>query len=673
MAMTKSSRRRKEDRAKGEAKRAEQSRLRARGERERQRSEDLRRLRDPSTSLEEVADLLSQDLTSPLESLGVGRGRQVHGARAEDLTAIARLMLERAPQPYGNGVLAFAALAAHESGDEEAEHRYTGELLARVQGADDARLATQACLVITDLGHPGEAVAEMESRLRLSPRSTELGDLYGMFLAESRRRLLAGSGEAEQAALARFADRSALDALREAVASFLERTSRGEAIRERAEGELKTTISAQPEAWNWPDADRAAAIALATEIQLISPDPGAADVGRDDVRVPLTAFAEDPQVPADLARLATDWAGNAVYGVWQFGRDTSGEPGVHVVELITGIQRYAEFPASLLEGAAPWSAWLGGLVPVDGTWRCTGSGLWLSPPEADAVAEFGNEMCEWSVAQLAGGPDDAPPAPRGHLRIGQATPYGVYADYPEPVNEDMGLLVATLAARTIPWAAGQVLGWRSQMPVLMTTEDDPMLLIEATLTVTGTGDLARRLRAHPSFGIQHAVDEGPDGTSFTWFGDAIPGGKLEPATGEPERYTWGRVTVSDGLVKVSVNSERRFNRLLRVLSALGGSPVATSQTRVDPAREWGWAPPQWFARGSAGPLPGWEKTWLATSLPALHGLTPSQAIDADDEEALPRLESILRQFEHEAACAVAAGKPGVDVDWLRSELAMPAR
>jgi hypothetical protein len=57
----------------------------------------------------------------------------------------------------------------------------------------------------------------------------------------------------------------------------------------------------------------------------------------------------------------------------------------------------------------------------------------------------------------------------------------------------------------------------------------------------------------------------------------------------------------------------------------------------------------------------------------LHGLTPLQAIDADDEEALPRLESILRQFEHEAACAVAAGKPGIDVDWLRSELAMPAK
>jgi hypothetical protein len=529
--------------------------------------------------------------------------------------------------------------------------------------------------VITDLGHPGEAVAEIESRLRLSPRSTEFGDLYGIFLAEARRRVLAepGGGEAERVALARFADRSVLDALLEAVTSFLERTPWGETIHERAEEELKTAVSAQPEAWNWPDADRAAAAALATEIQLISPDPSAAKADPEDVRCPLTVFAEDPQVPPDLARLAAEWADNAVYGVWQFGRDTSGEPGVYVVELITGIRRYAEFPASLLEGVAPWSAWLGGLVPVDGTWRCTGSGLWLSPPEADAVAEFVNEMLEWTVAQMTGGPDSAPSAPPGQLRIGQATPYGVFADYPEPVNEDAGLLVAALATRTIAWAAGQVLGWRSLMPVLLTTEDDPMLLIEAALTATHAGDLTRRLRAHPSFGIQHAADEGPDAITFTWFGDAIPGGKPDPATGEPERYTWGRVTVSDGAVQVSVNSERRFNRLLRVLSALGVSPAVTSQTRVDPARELGWGPPQWFARGSALPQPGWEKTWLATSVPALRGLSPLQAADAGDEEALPRLESILRQFEHESAHAIAAGKPGIDVGWLRSELTMPIR
>ena len=671
--MAKSSRRKKEDRVKAEAKRAEQARLRTRDERERQRAEGRRRLRDPGASLEEMADLLAQDLTGPLDSVGVGRTRQLHGASAGDLAEVARLMLERAPQPYGNGVLGFAALAAHESGDEEAEHRYTAELLARAKAAEDVGLTTLVCLVITDLGHPGEAVAEIESRLRLSPRSTELGDLYGMFLAEARRRILAGPGEAERTALARFADRSALDALRTAIASFLQRAPLGEAIRERADEELTTAISAHPEAWNWPDADRAAATALAAEIQLISPEPGAAVADPDVVRLPLTAFAEDPQVPPDLARLAIDWVDNAVYGVWQFGRDTSGEPGVHVVELITGIRRYAEFPASLLEGVAPWSAWLGGLVPVDGIWRCTGSGLWLGPPEADAVAEFANETLEWSVARMTGKPDEALPAPPAQLRIGQATPYGVYADYPEPVNEDMGLLAATLGAWTIPSVAGQVLGWRSLMPALMTTEDDPMLLIEATLTVTGTGDLARRLRAHPSFGIQHDVDEGPDATTFTWFGDTIPGGELDPVTGERERYTWGRVTVTDGPVQVSVNSERRFSRLLGVLSAFGGSPAVTSQTRVDPARELGWGPPQWFARGSALPLPGWEKTWVATSLPALHGLTPLQVADADDEEALPRLESILRQFEHESAHAIAAGKPGIDVGWLRSELAMPVK
>jgi hypothetical protein len=248
----------------------------------------------------------------------------------------------------------------------------------------------------------------------------------------------------------------------------------------------------------------------------------------------------------------------------------------------------------------------------------------------------------------------------------------VDVDYSEPLSEDVTLLAAVLTAPTLPRAAGQVLGLRSLMPALVTTEDDPMLLIEATMTVTSTSDLTRRLRAHPSFGIQHAVDEGPDATTFTWFGDAIPGGKRHPETGEPERYTCGRVTVGDGQVQASVNSEPRLRRLLRVLSALGAAPVVVSQTRADPAREFGWGPPQWFARGSALPLPGWEKTWLATSVPALHGLAPSQAAEEGDSEALTRLESILRQFEHESAHAIAAGTPGIDVDWLRSELGMPA-
>lgn len=171
----------------------------------------------------------------------------------------------------------------------------------------------------------------------------------------------------------------------------------------------------------------------------------------------------------------------------------------------------------------------------------------------------------------------------GGLRIGQAEPHGVYQDDMEPAGEEYAALASVLATRPIPWLAGQVLRFRSLMPALMTTEDDPMLLIEATIAVSG--DLARRLRAHPSFGLQDPDDE----ATFTWFGDVVPGGVADSETGEPERWTQGRLTVKEGQVQVSVNSDRRFTRIVGILDKLGVSPVVRSQTRVDPAREFGWA------------------------------------------------------------------------------------
>lgn len=155
--MAKSARPKKEDRAKTSAKRAEQARRRAKAIRAEHRAEGWRRLRDPATMPEELAGLLAEGLTDFFESVMAGKARLREDCPAAELAETARLLLERAPQPYGDGVLGFAALAAHESGDEEAERRYTHEMLARADAADDSLQGIRTCLALAQLGHPGEA------------------------------------------------------------------------------------------------------------------------------------------------------------------------------------------------------------------------------------------------------------------------------------------------------------------------------------------------------------------------------------------------------------------------------------------------------------------------------------------------------------------------------------
>jgi len=59
--------------------------------------------------------------------------RMSFGAPAGEAAEIARLMLASAPESPGAGALAVAAWAAHRTGDEDAEHRYARELLARAE------------------------------------------------------------------------------------------------------------------------------------------------------------------------------------------------------------------------------------------------------------------------------------------------------------------------------------------------------------------------------------------------------------------------------------------------------------------------------------------------------------------------------------------------------------
>jgi hypothetical protein len=124
--VAKSNRRKKQDRDKAAVRRAEQERRRVRAERGRH----IERLNDPSVSAADVAGILAAELQDQVVAAEIMRRRMSVGVSAEEISETARLLLEgTAPEPLGLGALAVAALAAHLSGDEDAEHDYARELL----------------------------------------------------------------------------------------------------------------------------------------------------------------------------------------------------------------------------------------------------------------------------------------------------------------------------------------------------------------------------------------------------------------------------------------------------------------------------------------------------------------------------------------------------------------
>jgi hypothetical protein len=103
------------------------------------------------------------------------------------------------------------------------------------------------------------------------------------------------------------------------------------------------------------------------------------------------------------------------------------------------VRRYAEFPARVIDGAPPWSVWLGALAPTEGIWRVTRAGIWLSPVEGDAVAEYADDAVWHMLSTITGERGDYPTLEQ--VRFGQADPYCVRwetGEEPEPEPEFRG-------------------------------------------------------------------------------------------------------------------------------------------------------------------------------------------------------------------------------------------
>jgi hypothetical protein len=659
--VAKSNRRRKLDRVKGDARRAQQVRHRAKAEREQQSADRYRRLLDPATSPADVAEILAAELPDSLAGGVMMKIRLSSGVPGEEIAQTARLMLATATEPPRIGALSVAAWAAHVSGDEDAERGYASELLTRADAAGNPELRLEVIRAISARGHHGEACELVEPYLREHPDDELAGGIYADALAGAHAQ--AEPGERERAALARYGDRSGSESLRTALDAFMGRTEWAAAVRQWVDEE-RTRLEAKP----WTAAERSQFDALAAEVAITYPVA-------DSESTPLRAFAADPATPGELAARASEWDQHVRFGIWQVP-EPEAAPGVWCTELVSGMRRYAQFPVTALDGAAPWPVWLGALVPADGIWRSTGNGIWLSPVEGDAVAEYAEQAVWRMLEELSGVPHGQRPEP-GEIRFGLAEPYGVRWETGEEPEPESGESISVVLGRLTTALASQV--WRKRLVsvALTNTEGDPMVLFDATVTVSG--DVAGRLSARSDFGEEEGGQDG----QLVWWGDQVPGPYDEPIVHfhqdgsvhllEPEkdaeRLILGRVTPGRDRVRVQVNSQRRLTRLLRILSDIGAEPEVAERAQTEPSIDFAWGP----VPDGAWPAREWEKTWLDQPVAVLDFRSPrhsaASAAEGDTEEAL-RLEGLLRQLEYQAGLAAARGERPIDTQWLRAELGL---
>jgi hypothetical protein len=459
--VSKSNRRKKQDRAKAEARRAEQARRHARKEQDRAMMEHYARMTNPQAPPEEVAELVALELADSAVAGTIARARLRMRVPADEVARSAELLL--ATQPSRIGALTFAAALAHHAGDEEEEHRHTAKALALARaGADDAGTRDDAPewlqvvrFIASD--HPGEAVALTEPYVAAEPDDPLAGEIYAAGL--ERLFQSAEPADSERAALDRFADRSALIALREAFGEFLDRTEWGKLVARRVADKLA-------EAGGLPPDERETFIELCSEIASVAATPDGHDEERE---TPLRAFARDPSVPADIASVAAAWNDHAHYGLWQIA-DPVAAPGVWCTDLVSGRPLYVQFPPEVIAEAPPWTVWLGAVVPVNGIWRCAGTGSRLSPAEADAAAEYIDQAALMVGKSLSGTPDER--LPKAHpMRFGLAAPYGLRWEYDDPMPLEYAAIASLVTSELIARVTVDIARYRDAGPAFGTGED----------------------------------------------------------------------------------------------------------------------------------------------------------------------------------------------------------
>ncbi len=357
--------------------------------------------------------------------------------------------------------LTFAAGVARATGDLAAERTFIDKALAvsepSVTSADPApRLGVTRFML--DLGYLAETTAFLEQLVHQWPQDEEATEQYGIAIermhepapGDAAGAAPAGALDANQAVLARFSDRTGLNTLYSELGKYLAGTHHGDHLQATMDAHRKAVLD-----MGWKEGEAQGFGEFAEELALL----GTAD-NDDPAANPMAAFAADPAVTPDLAARATAWYEHIRYGLWKV-EDPVPSPGVWCTDIVSAARRYVQFPQEKVGRLPRWAVWLGGLLPVDGIWRITGRGVWLSPREADAAAEFidraGDELARAVTGTAARGILDDHPE---KIRFASAGPRSVQAGYDsafESRTADLSSRVINALATRI---AAEVYGYR---------------------------------------------------------------------------------------------------------------------------------------------------------------------------------------------------------------------
>ena len=542
------------------------------------------------------------------------------------------------------------------------------EFLERARSLDDAPgLQPRLARVDADQGQLVQAVVRADGYLVGHPQDHALDLARGLWLARlgeldrnSARACPCGSGrsypECCQAAgatlLARFRDRQATYELREAALAYAtHRPAFMDAIMASVDEWVEEGALGQEEV-DWKglaEGDPAAQVLrLAVERALATPIP---DDDDDDEGHPiLQAFVEDRATPPDLARRAQDWADHALWGIWQV--EEPGDPGTLISNYLSGIQIYAEIPAEQREGLRRWGILLGYFVPVDGVWRSGSVFYEATPAEGRQLAQF-----QLAFLRHVGLRQEGKKGPIVSWAEAASQAIEELAWVPDPGASPLFVsgLASSVAAVMFPALVSHLRRGREALPHMSNTDGDPIEWIEARLHLTDPKAARKALLRHPDFEVR-------DG-GVGWLGRTMSAAEHAQAQAQlrsqgmepdpdapPGRYSRGTLDFGTTEVSVTVNSRRRLQALLELLSDLGhpAQVVAETVTNVTEElrqrRRWMPTPAPTF------PGPEARHAWLSNLAdephPGLGGLTPRLA--AQREEYQDRLEVLLQEIEYQA-------------------------
>jgi hypothetical protein len=644
----------------------------------------------PDTPAERVAALVVEefeDLPSP-PGLAIRLRRDGSEERAR---AVAAEVQRLAP-----GSVTALTLAAEIAGAFDEDRDRAADLLGEALDAPtDPAGTVELAEHMLAAGRPLDAIELVREVLNDEPEEEDAQEVYGWVLEELHRRRGAGEklGRAECAELDRFADRTGLYALRDAMRVLVE--ERRPELRGLVAGivgewmeQLRAAEGRDADDDFGPDTDdeerSEALLRFAIErAWLMDGDPDDDEGEGDDFRVeleaefeqsgaPLALLATDPDVPPEISNAAAEWLSTVTYGLWQISDPEPG-PGMWLTDIVTGARRYAAIPPEQLPGMSRWSVLLGALVSLDGVWRTTGAVVLLRPSEGDGAADLVHEASVALARELTG------KRGRGPRRRREPDPHGVIVEIAEPIRPEIAALMSKVLGSLLPGIVGDVWRRRATGPKLTNTDGHRLRMITAHVAVNDPAAVAGTLAAHADFRVEDAGE-------LSWWGRELSKIEREGALAqirslaregepieepdEPQRWLRGRLEPKPDGFEISVNSDERLEALVELLRGLAAEPELGRRSVIDPAQD---MPPIRLGMpmpfgASQEAVDAWQALWPEERVPALGGVTPRTA--SRRVQSRSRLEAVLREFEHDAYALARVGRPAPDMERLRADLGM---